>query len=375
MKSGMKAGWSLTGAFMICAGLAAGGLMLPGVGFLSNAPAPINVEENIMASANLYPASKPYNEGFLKVDGTHSLFYQEFGNPNGIPVVYLHGGPGGGSPGYAHQFFDPAVFRVIVYDQRGAGKSTPFGETKDNSPDILVEDNEKLRVHLGIDKWHVWGGSWGSTLSLLYSEAHPDRVLSMTLRGIFLGRQKELDFLYKPNGADQVFPEEFAKLRDFIPPAEQDDLLRAYYNRIAAGDKEAARRWSIYEGSISKLDPLPADKLAEEDDVHLVGMALMETHFFVNHPFQPDNRILDNIDRIKHIPTMIVQGRYDTVCPPISAWELHNAMPGSHLEMVRSGHSASEDEIQRVFIESSNRIRDLGSPVPPPALNTPQLAP
>lgn len=317
-------------------------------------------------SDHLYPASVP-QDGRLSLDGLHTMFYQEWGNPAGIPVVYLHGGPGGGTPGYAHQFFDPSAFRIITYDQRGAGRSTPFGETRDNAPDILVADMEKLRAHLGIEKWHVAGGSWGSTLSLLYAEAHPGRVESLTLRGIFLGRQKELDYLYKEGDGDRFFPEQFAKLRDFLPEDERGDILRAYHKRIAAGDRDAARAWSIFEGSIARLHPMTDEDLAADDDTHLVGMARMETHFFVNHRFQPDDRLLRDVGKIRHIPTMIVQGRYDIVCPPVSAWELHQAFPESHLEMVIAGHSASEPEIQRVLVESANRIRDTGAPLPGPA--------
>jgi proline iminopeptidase len=313
-------------------------------------------------SRALYPESKPYAEGRLRVDGTHELYYAEYGNPGGIPVVYLHGGPGSGSSPWLHRFFDPQAFRVVIYDQRGAGQSTPFAETKDNSPDLLVADMEALRTHLKIDSWHVSGGSWGSTLALLYAEAHPDKVRSLTLRGIFMMRQKELDYLYRDG--DRTFPEEYARLKDFIPPAERHDLLRAYYNRIVNGDKEAARVWTRYENAISRLKPRTAQELDADSASHVIGMATMETHFFVNHRFRPDDRILRDAHKIRHIPTVIVQGRYDVVCPPVSAWELKQALPDAHLQMVIAGHSALDNPIAKALTACADRIRDTGSPLP-----------
>ncbi|MBU0800906.1 MAG: prolyl aminopeptidase [Alphaproteobacteria bacterium] len=313
-------------------------------------------------SSAFYPESTPYNKGFLRLDDTHEMYFAEYGNPKGIPVVYLHGGPGGGSSPVMHRFFDPKAFRIVIYDQRGAGQSRPFGNIKDNSPDILVADMETLRTHLKIDKWHVAGGSWGSTLALLYAQSHPDKALSLTLRGIFLMRQAELDHLYV-NGAT-VFPEEFARLKKFIPAAEQNDLLRAYYNRIIAGDKDAARAWTRFENAISRLHPRTPKDLDSDTDTHAIGMATMETHFFINHRFTPDDRLLRNAHKIQHIPTVIVQGRYDSVCAPVNAWELHKALTGSHLQMVIAGHSAMDHEIAKALVKSADNIRDHGTPLP-----------
>jgi proline iminopeptidase len=265
------------------------------------------------------------------------------------------------------------VFRIVVYDQRGAGDSKPFGRIQDNSPDLLVGDLEKLRTHLGIENWHVSGGSWGSTLALLYAEAHPDKVKSLTLRGIFMMRQRELDFLYQQG--DTFFPEAFAKLRDFIPEAERNDLILAYFNRISQGDEQAARVWTRYESSCSYLMPPTEQELASDTLTHILGMALMETHFFVNHRFQPDDRILKDIGRIQHIPTHIVQGRYDNVCPPFTAWDLKKAMPNATMELVMAGHAARDPEMRKALLRAHDRIRDAGSPVlpPAPAAPTPQI--
>ena len=314
---------------------------------------------------DFYPASTPYNKGHLDVGDGHRIYYEEFGNPQGEPIVYLHGGPGAGHGPNFHRYFDPEAFRIIIYDQRGAGQSVPFGETKNNSPDILVEDNEKLREHLGIDKWHVYGGSWGSTLALLYAEAHPDKTESLTLRGIFMMREKELDLFYKY--ADTFYPQEFNELRSWLPENERGDVLKAYYNRISAGSVEAARRWSRFESATCHLIPPSTEDLDAETDNFLVGMATMETHFFVNHRFDPDDRILRDVHKIRHIPTHIVQGHYDSVCPPVSAWELKQAFPEATLEMVIAGHSATDPAIKDALIRATNRIRDAGSPVLPAA--------
>lgn len=308
----------------------------------------------------LYPDTAPYNTGHLQVDDLHSLYYAEYGRADGVPVVYLHGGPGGGSGPFAHRFFDPAAFRIVVFDQRGCGQSRPFGETRANTPDLLVGDIEALRSLLGVDRWHVFGGSWGSTLALLYAQAHAGRVLSLTLRGIFTMRQQELDCFYESN---ILFPEEFATLRAFIPEAERDSLLRAYRKRIAAGDVEAARVWSRYEGATSYLEKKPSD--TADDDNHLVGMATMETHFFVNCRFEPDDRVLRDMPVIRAagIPGFIVQGRYDAVCPASTARELKIAWPEAELVMVTAGHAAREPATLDALIGATDAIRDFGSPI------------
>lgn len=314
-------------------------------------------------SKDFYPESKPHRSGHLDVGDGHKLYYEEFGNPAGIPIVYLHGGPGAGHGPYFHRFFDPKAFRIIIYDQRGAGQSLPFGETKNNSPAHCVADLEKLRTHLNIATWHVFGGSWGSTFALLYAQNHPDKVKSLTLRGIFLMRQKELDFLYKQ--ADMFFPQELHDLKAYLPENERGDVLSAYYNRIVAGDAEAARRWSRFESATCHLIPATPEDLDKESDNFLIGMATMETHFFVNHKFQPEDLLLRDVHKIRHIPTHIVQGHYDVVCPPVTAWELHRAFPESTMETVIAGHSATDPEIKSALIRATERIRDLGSPVLP----------
>jgi proline iminopeptidase len=321
-----------------------------------------------MNNTALYPEAKPYNSGYLRVDPTHECYYEEYGNPEGIPIVTLHGGPGGGSKPFFHRYFDLGAFRVVVYDQRGAGKSRPFAEIRDNSPDLLVADLEKLRAHLGIGKWHVFGGSWGSTLALLYAEEHPAAVMSLTLRGIFMMRQKELDLFYRDGNTHN--PDQHEKFMAFLPEPERRDVVAAYFKRIADPDPAihmpAASAWTRYENATSYLTPPSEAELDQSDRNinHTLGMARMETHFFHNHRFQPDDRILRNVGKIRHIPTVIVQGRYDTVCPPVSAWELKKAFPEAHLDLVISGHSAKEPEIEKLLVKSADRIRDTGSPVP-----------
>lgn len=324
-----------------------------------------------------YPASTPYKTGYLKVDPVHDLYYEEFGNPNGVPIVYLHGGPGGGHGPNFHRFFDPTYFRIIIYDQRGAGQSKPFCNLTNNTPDDLVEDMEKLRDHLGINRWHVFGGSWGSTLGLLYGEAHPEKVLSLTLRGIFMVRQKELDAFYQRN---ELFPDEHKKLLAYIPESEHGDVLKAYWTRITAGDLEAARTWARYEDACSFMEGPPSD--LDTEDNKLIGMATIETHFFMKCKFQPDDRILQNIHVIRDagIQVKIVQGRYDSVCPPFSALELKDALPDADLQLTMAGHAGMDPANLSALIDATNNIRDTGSPLPktaqatiqhPSALQTP----
>ncbi len=313
----------------------------------------------------LYPKSTPYAQGRLPADGTHTLFYEEFGNPDGIPVVYLHGGPGAGSAPYVHQLFDPEAFRIVVFDQRGCGRSTPHAETRDNSPDLLVADLEALKNHLGIDAWHVAGGSWGSTLALLYAEAHPESVQSLLLRGIWMERRQEIDWFLNETG--RFFPAGQKEFVDLIPPEERGDLLEAYYQRLMNPDPAvhlpAAHAWCRLENGMTFLHPL-ADADKTETDADALACARIEAHFFRNHPFQPDDRILQDIARIQRIPTMIVQGQYDICCPPATAYELKAALPAACLRVVTAGHATLEPEILNALIESSERIRDTGSPKP-----------
>ena len=312
----------------------------------------------------LYPASEPYHKQYLPLDGKHEMYYEEFGNPNGIPIVYLHGGPGAGHGPHFHRFFDPEKFRIIIYDQRGSGDSKPTAEISDNTPDLLVADLEKLKNHLGIDQWHVYGGSWGSTLALLYAEEHPDSVKTLTLRGIFLMRQRDIEMFYE--AAALFRPDELKKLKDFLPPEERDDFMENFHKRLVSNDPAvsipAAQTWSYFENVSAFMKPAP-EKDLRDSDKDALNISRIESHFFRDNLFDPDDRILKNVDHIRHIPTIIVQGSYDIVCPPQIAYDLHNAFPEAQLQMTIAGHAATEPENMKALVEATNRIRDTGSPV------------
>lgn len=313
----------------------------------------------------LYPAIKPYKEDYLPLDGTHSMWYAEYGNPEGIPIVYMHGGPGGGHGEHFPRYFDPKAFRIIVYDQRGSGNSIPPGETRDNSPDHLIADADRLRQHLGIEKWHVYGGSWGSTLALLYAEEHPERTESLTLRGIFLMRKRDIEMFYE--AAALFRPAETQRLMEFLPESERGDFFENFYKRLVDPDPKihipAAQAWARYE-NVSAFLKVPPEEALVEKDQDAVNVARIEAHFFRNHLFTPDDRIIHNAGRIRDIPTYMVQGLYDLVCPPQIAYDLHKAFPEAHLDLVESGHAATEPEIMKALIAATNRIRDTGSPLP-----------
>lgn len=310
----------------------------------------------------LYPPIEPYDTGRLPVSPVHNLYYEQCGNPEGKPVVFLHGGPGGGVIPTYRQFFDPQAYRIVLFDQRGSGKSTPHANLEDNTTWHLVADIETLREHLGIEQWVVFGGSWGSTLSLAYAETHPERALALILRGIFLCRKAEIDWLYQ-RGADAIFPDVWEEYVKIIPEEERGDMLGAYHRRLIGEDEqirlEAARAWSVWEGSTSKLYPDP--KLIEQfGDPHLaLSLARIECHYFVNNSFLPtENHLIDNVDKIRHIPGVIVQGRYDVVCPPVSAWDLHRAWPEADLRIVPdAGHSATEPGTVNELVTATDRMR------------------
>ncbi len=310
---------------------------------------------------DFYPPIEPYNSGHLRVSELHSIYYEESGNPNGQPAVFVHGGPGGGTEGKHRQYFDPRHYRTILFDQRGCGKSTPHAELRENTTWDLVSDMERIREHLRIQKWLVFGGSWGSTLSLAYAETHPERVTHLVLRGIFLLRKWEIDWLYQ-NGADAIFPDKWEDYIKIIPSSERGDLLLAYHKRLTATDRavqlEAAIAWSSWEGSTSKLfiDPAMVDHYTEGG--FAIAFAGIENHYFVNHGFMEEGQLLRNVNRIRHIPTVIVQGRYDVVCPMRSAWDLHRAFPEADLVISpASGHSAFEPENRSALIEWTERFR------------------
>jgi proline iminopeptidase len=313
----------------------------------------------------LYPPIEPYQTGMLQVSELHQIYFEVSGNPVGRPVVVLHGGPGGGSPPFYRQYFDPARWRIVLFDQRGCGKSKPYAELRENTTWDLVADIERLRSHLGIDQWVVFGGSWGSTLSLAYSQTHPDRCLGLILRGIFMLRRKELRWFYQ-EGASYIFPDAWEEYLKPIPPEERHDLLTAYYKRLTSPDQptrlEAARAWSVWEGSTSRLLQDP-DLIARfGTDQFADAFARIECHYFVNGGFlQSEDQLLKQVDRIRHLPAVIVQGRYDVVCPMITAWELHQAWPEAEWIVVPdAGHSMSEPGIRSALIEAGDRFVTLG---------------
>ena len=297
----------------------------------------------------LFPPIEPYASGLLDLDAPHRMYYEQSGNPRGYPVVFLHGGPGAGSSAVHRQFFDPAFYRIVVFDQRGAGRSTPLGSLEDNTTPRLIEDMERLRKHLKIEKWMVFGGSWGSTLALAYAEHHPERCAGLVLRGIFLCRQGEIDwFLY---GLRQIFPEAWRAFASYIPEAERGDLLTAYYGRLTNPDPAvhmpAARTWSVYEGSCSTLLPNPALVADFATDRIALGLARIEAHYFRHEIFLPRDFLLANTHRLRGIPGVIVQGRYDIVCPTVSADDLHIAWPQAEYAVIAdAGHSAFEPGIR-----------------------------
>lgn len=294
----------------------------------------------------LYPAIEPYHQGRLDVGDGHELYYEECGNPRGKPVVFLHGGPGSGCSAAMRRFFNPDIYRTVLFDQRGSGRSTPHASLKNNTTWNLVEDIEVLRAALQIRRWMVFGGSWGSTLALAYAEQHPEHVSELVIRGIFLGRGSELDWLYK-EGTNQLFPDQWQKFIAPIPRSERRDLLGAYYRRLighdAAEQATAAKAWAIWEGATSQLIPQDAHIEAFSEDKMALAVARIESHYFVNSCFLDENQLLDNIAKVRGIPAVIVQGRYDALCPVMNAWELSKAWPEAKLRIVPdAGHSAFE---------------------------------
>ncbi|RKG74811.1 prolyl aminopeptidase [Corallococcus terminator] len=310
----------------------------------------------------LYPPIEPYRTGRLSVPGDHSLYFEECGNPNGKPVVFIHGGPGGGTDAKQRRFFDPSVYRVILFDQRGCGRSTPHASLVMNTTWDLVADMERLREHLGLEAWQLFGGSWGSTLALAYAQAHPERVTELVLRGIFLLRKQEIDWFYQ-RGADALFPDAWEHYLAPIPEEERGDLLQAYARRLFGDDRhaqqEAAKAWSMWEGRTSCLYTNPELIARNAGDDFAIAFARIECHYFVNKGWmRSDTQLLDDVHRIRHIPAVIVQGRYDVVCPPESAWALHRAWPEAQLVIVPdAGHSANEPGNTSALIEATDRFR------------------
>ena len=311
----------------------------------------------------LYPEIEPYNEFDLKVSDLHTIHVEESGNPKGKPVIFLHGGPGGGIEPIYRQYFDPEKWRIIIFDQRGCGKSTPHAELRENTTWDLVADIEQIREHLEVDKWVVFGGSWGSTLSLSYAITHPDRCKGLVLRGIFMIRKKEIDWFYQ-EGTSNIYPDAWEHYLKPIPEDERHDLVAAYYKRLTSEDEnvriEAAKAWSVWEASTSKL-------FQSEDFLHQFeepkvaeAFARIECHYFINSGFfKTDEWLLENVDNIRHIPAVIVQGRYDVVCPMVSAWELHQAFPEADFEIVQdAGHSMTEEGIAAKLVEYTDKYSE-----------------
>jgi proline iminopeptidase len=316
------------------------------------------------APGDFYPPIKPFNSGNLRVSPVHEIYYEESGNPRGKPVVFLHGGPGGGTDPKMRRFFDPKRYRIVLFDQRGCGRSKPAANLEDNTTWHLVSDIEAVREHLGIDRWQVFGGSWGSTLALAYSQKHPERVTELVLRGIFLLRRWELNWFYQdPGGAAALFPDLWEHYLEPLSAEERKDCIRSYYQRLTSTDEkvllEAARAWSIWESALSyiKFNRNYISRAGEAE--FAAAFARIECHYFVNGGFlDRETQLLDDVHKIRHIPATIVQGRFDVVCPMRSAWDLHRAWPEAELKIVPdSGHSAFEAGIARELVMATDRYR------------------
>jgi proline iminopeptidase len=313
-----------------------------------------------MPRGDLFPDTFPYRSGFLPLDSGHSIYWEQVGNPRGLPVLFLHGGPGAGAGAVHRRFFDPAAWNLTIFDQRGAGRSRPFGSLVNNTTPALVSDIEALRDHLGVSDWLLFGGSWGSTLAIAYAQAHPERVRGCVLRGIFLGRRSEVSWFL--HGLATVFPDAHAQFVNFLPEAERGDVLGSYIRRL--GDPEprihgpAARAWSIYEGSCSTLLPSPDAVVSFAEDRSALALARIEAHYFANDLFLPPEGLLGHMHRIADVPAEIVQGRYDMVCPPISAFDLAAAWPAARLTVVPdAGHSALEPGTRAALLSAVETFR------------------
>lgn len=312
---------------------------------------------------DLFPPTTPYSSGFLGVDETHNLYWEQSGNPDGVPILLLHGGPGAGATPVHRRFFDPDFYRIIIFDQRGAGRSHPLGCITNNTTAHLIEDIESLRNHLKIDHWHIFGGSWGSTLAMSYALKYKKHTKSMILRGIFLCEQPEIDwFLY---GMKTIFPEAWEQFANFIPKSEQTDLLTAYYKRLTDDSDtntqiEAAVRWSLYEGACSSLMPNYETITTDEQKRHALALARIESHYFKTQVFSQENSITNHIDTLRSIPTTIVQGRYDIICPIQTANRLHQLWPeADYIVVPDAGHSALDAPLRSRLIEAAEAAKTL----------------
>lgn len=310
--------------------------------------------------AGLYPPIEPSATHRIEVDPPHRIYAEECGNAAGIPALFLHGGPGAGCEPYHRRLFDPARYRIVLFDQRGCGRSRPHAELVLNTTQHLVSDIEVLRQRLGIDRWLVFGGSWGSTLALAYAETHPERVLGLVVRGIFLCRDEEIAWFYQ-EGASRIFPDYWEDFVAPIPERERDDLLGAYHRRLTGEDEEArmaaAKAWSVWEGRTASLLPNPAIVDFFSDPFTALSIARIECHYFAHQAFLEPNQLLRDVGRLAGVPGVIVHGRYDLICPLQSAWELHRAWPGSELAVIPdAGHAASEPGILKALVEATDRF-------------------
>ncbi len=319
-----------------------------------------------MGNKYFYPEIEPYDKGTLHVDGTHTLYWEQCGNPDGTPILFLHGGPGAACSVTDRRFFDPDYFRIVLFDQRGCGRSVPVGELDHNEIDYLVSDIEEIRSMLGIDSWHVFGGSWGSSLSLYYAQQHPERCKSLTLRGIWLLRDEEIKWWLYDIGFIQ--PELWTEFSGFLPESERSDILEGYWKRLTGSNRDeamaAARAWSLYEGAACTLQPNP-DFVSHFNDPGIAwSMARLEAHYFRNVRFEPDDLLLKRAEIIRRVPGFIVHGRYDIVCPVKNAVDLSRVWPEASLVIIPdAGHSSHEPGITEALVGATDRIRDTGSPV------------
>lgn len=311
---------------------------------------------------DLFPAITPYSSGFLTVDSVHNLYWEQSGNPDGVPILFIHGGPGAGATPAHRRFFDPDHYRIIIFDQRGCGRSHPLGSLENNTTAHLVADIETLREHLNIERWHLFGGSWGSTLAMAYAAEYPQTCLSMILRGIFLCEQSEIDwFLY---GMKTVFPEAWEQFSGYLPEEERDNLLESYYARLTSSNPdtqvEAAIHWSLYEGACASLFPNYETITTHEQKQHALALARIEAHYFKHEVISAENSLLNKLDRLRSIPTAIIQGRYDIICPLHTAYNLHQLWPeADYIVVPDAGHSALDPTLRSRLIEATEHAKTI----------------
>ncbi len=319
---------------------------------------PYFAPEHMATTAHtLYPEIDPFNQGWLEVSGGHRIYFEECGNPQGAPVVFLHGGPGSGCNPGQRRFFDPTHYRVILFDQRGCGRSLPLGLTEANATQLLVEDIDQLRTHLGVDRWLVFGGSWGSTLALAYASRHAASITGMILRGIFLSRHSELEWFL--HSVKQFFPEAWENLVSPLSEKERQDVMGAYKTRIDSGNVAAARQWNAYESAIMSLLPSATPPRPVEDAVTL-ARARVQLHYLMHQCFLKETPLLSQVDRFRHLPAIIIQGRYDMVCPPVTAHELHQVWPEAEYVVVPdAGHSAMEPGIIDALVSATEQFKPM----------------